>query len=113
MTNPPVPAQTEDPRNYFLSAARTVVPLLWGYLLTLLARLSPELAEAFAAPPVVSAVTVTVAALWFLLFRRIEPHLPAWLTRLVMGANSRPVYVPPAGEPGHPGLVIPRQAEGR
>jgi hypothetical protein len=113
MTVQPTPAQPEDPRNYFLSAARTVVPLLWGYVLTFLARLSPELAEAFSAPPVVSALTVTVAALWYLAWRRIEPHLPAWLTRLVMGADSRPVYVPPPGEPGHPGLVIPRQAEGR
>jgi hypothetical protein len=88
---------------------RTVTPGLWssavGTLLVWAATHAPWLVHALDAlgidltsPGVVAGVVALVLAGWHALWRRLEPHLPPWLTRALLGSNRVPVYV----EPGTP-----------
>jgi hypothetical protein len=45
------------------------------------------------APGTVLAVVALVLAAWHALWRRVEPHLPDWLTRIVLGSAASPVYI--------------------
>lgn len=93
-------APTPDPpslRDWGTSWIRTAVPVLWGWLLTFLATRAPEVHELLVGNPAVLTVAVgTVTLAWYALIRRVEHLLPAWLTRLVIGANTAPQYVPGA-----------------
>ena len=83
---------------------RTVVPGLYA------AVLGPVLAWAAAHVPWVldllellnidptsaeftAGVVLAVLAAWYALWRRLEPHIPDWLTRLVLGSAASPLYV--------------------
>lgn len=79
-------------RAWGLSWIRTFVPILWGYVITFVATLSPDVAGLLSNEAVYAAVVGAVTSIWYGVFRKLEPHLPAWLTRFVLGANSRPVY---------------------
>lgn len=75
---------------------RTIVPSLWGSVLVwLLANAAwiPDAIGAWLATPAVS-VTVTSLAIgaWYALWRWLEPRLPAWFTRIVLGSNLTPTY---------------------
>lgn len=39
-------------------------------------------------------VVVVVLAVWYAGWRRLEPHLPDWLTRVVLGSAKAPTYQP-------------------
>lgn len=93
MTNPPA-EQPPSLNAWGLSWIRTGVPILWGYLLTFLATRFPGVHDLLADPQVQAAVVGGVALAWYGLMRWLEPRLPAWLTRLVIGANTAPQYVP-------------------
>jgi len=90
MTTPETPQSVRD---WGLSWIRTGVPLLWGYLLTFLATRAPAVHELLANPYILAAVVGGVTLAWYAVVRWLEPRLPAWLTRLVIGANTAPQYV--------------------
>jgi hypothetical protein len=90
MTPPEPPASVKD---WGLSWIRTGVPILWGYLLTLLATRFPEVHALLDNPQVLAAVVGAVTLVWYGLMRKIEHRLPPWLTRFVLGANTAPQYV--------------------
>jgi len=90
MTTPEPPASVKD---WGLSWIRTGVPLLWGYLLTLVATRFPDVHALLENPQVLAAVVGAVTLLWYAIMRKIEHRLPPWLTRFVLGANTAPQYV--------------------
>lgn len=81
-----------------ISILRTIVPALWGsvigWTLTLLPVLEPLRADLLAygdfAVPVIAAVIIGG---WYALWRWLEPLLPDWLTRILLGSAKSPVYV--------------------
>lgn len=75
---------------------RTIVPSLWGSLLAWLlinAAWIPDTVDTWLAsePTVAVIVSLTIGA-WYALWRWLEPRLPAWFTRLVLGSNLTPTY---------------------
>lgn len=80
-----------------ISILRTIVPALWGsvigWALTLLPVLEPLRADLLAygdfAVPVIAAVIIGG---WYALWRWLEPLLPDWLTRILLGSAKSPVY---------------------
>lgn len=89
--------------DYITSVIRTVVPLLWGALVTYLITLVPAVAQVVDPANVVGlgpAVAAVLAGAWYALMRKIEPSLPAWLTVIVLGSNKTPTYAPAVAAPG-------------
>lgn len=82
------------------SVLRTLVPALWGSFIAWLVGLLPILAPlqgqltglAELALPIVTAVIV---AAWYAFWRWLEPRLPDWLTRAVLGSAKTPTYNAP------------------
>lgn len=91
--------QPKDLRQWGLSWIRTAVPVAWGFVLTFAATRIPAVHSWLDNPHVYAGVESAVTAAWYGLFRWLESHMPAWLTRFVLGANTAPVY--PA-----PGMVV-------
>lgn len=86
-----------------VATLRTAVPALWGTVVAwLLARLvgvlPPDVADPLAAAlgsdVVVALVVAVVIAAWYALWRWAEPHVPAWLVRVVLGSARTPAYAP-------------------
>lgn len=79
------------------SILRTVVPALWGgfigWALTLVPALEPLREQLLAygdlAAPIIGAVIIGA---WYALWRKLEPRLPDWLTRILLGSAQAPVY---------------------
>jgi hypothetical protein len=90
MTTPEPPQSLRD---WGLSWIRTGVPVLWGMLLTLLASRAPAVYELVNNPYMAALAVSLVTLAWYSLVRWLEPKLPPWLTRLVIGANTPPQYV--------------------
>ncbi|MBB5155456.1 hypothetical protein [Saccharopolyspora phatthalungensis] len=44
-------------------------------------------------------VVPLVLALVYAGLRKLEPHLPPWATRVLLGSNTPPTYSPPADIP--------------
>lgn len=45
------------------------------------------------APGVILAVVALVLGVWHALWRRLEPRLPDWVTRVLLGSSASPLYV--------------------
>lgn len=83
---------------------RTVVPYAWGLVVTWLITLLPVLAPledqllglATIALPILAAV---LSASWYAFWRWLEPKLPIWLTRAVLGSAKAPTYTHPLTVP--------------
>lgn len=79
------------------SFLRTVVSYLWGiiivWLITVLPPLQPLeeqlLGLADLALPILAAV---ISAAWYAFWRWLEPRLPDWLTRALLGSAKAPNY---------------------
>lgn len=79
------------------SILRTVVPALWGsligWLLAAVPLLEPLrdllLSQSEVLIPILGAVII---AAWYAFWRWLEPLLPAWLVRAVLGSAKTPVY---------------------
>lgn len=110
MTTPPEPYEapaiqqgyvelnTDPPsvRDFGLSWLRTVVPVVWGFLLTFLATRFPVVhALVLDNPHVYAVFEGLVTVLWYSLWRGLEGKLPAFLTRLLLGSNAQPTYIQP------------------
>lgn len=102
----PVQLDNTPARNRALSLARTLVPILWGALLTFGATRFPVVHGFMAAQEaiLVPALEAVLTSAWYVGFRWGEDHLPAWFTRLVLGANSQPTYRDQVAD-GGPGRV--------
>lgn len=78
------------------SWVRTVMPGAWAALVVLLVKqfgLPPAAAAWLSSAPVAEAVTNLVGlAVVYAFIRWIEPHLPAGLTRLLLGSATPPSY---------------------
>lgn len=83
------------------SYLRTVIPVLWGSLVAqLLTWLAPHLpgdvgtalGNWLSGDAAIAVVTAATIALWYVLWRKVEPLIPDWLTRFVLGSAAAPVY---------------------
>lgn len=83
------------------SVLRTVVPAVWGTTIVqvvavlgphLPGDLGPALAGWLASETTVALVSAAAVALWYAVARRVEQHIPDWLTRVVLGSAARPAY---------------------
>lgn len=77
---------------------RTVVPYLWGlavtWLITVLPVLAPLEADLLGYGTIAAAVLATVlSAAWYAFWRWLQPRLPDWLVRAVLGSAKTPIYV--------------------
>jgi len=88
-----------------VATLRTAVPALWGTLVTVLlgalAGHLPDdvhtaLAGVLGSDVVLAAIVAVVIAAWYAGWRRLEPHVPLWLVRLVLGSARTPSYAPVA-----------------
>jgi hypothetical protein len=93
--------------NLVTSWLRTVVPGLWSALVTALlawaATSAPWLINVMealhidlASPTAAAVVMALVLAAWHGVWRKVEPYIPDWLARVVLGSAAQPVYVTPA-----------------
>ena len=84
-----------------VSHLRTVVPVAWGSLVGLLlgwvaphlpGDLGDTLADLLGGEAAIALVSGLAIAGWYALWRRVEPRIPDWLTRIVLGSASAPSY---------------------
>ena len=68
---------------------------LFGSLRSIVAQLAPRqrLTVAAGAIGTVVAVVALTEAAWYYLLRRVEPHLPDFWTRVLLGSSAAPVYI--------------------
>lgn len=84
-------------RQILTGLLRTIVPSLWGSCIAWLIGVLPTLAPlqgqltglADLALPVITAVIIGA---WYALWRWLQPRLPDWLVRAVLGSAKTPVY---------------------
>ncbi|TKR27124.1 hypothetical protein FA014_01845 [Cellulomonas hominis] len=83
------------------SYLRTLVPVIWGALVAQVLtwagpRVPGELGDALDAwlntDAAAAVATAAVIGVWYVLWRLVEPHVPAWLTRLALGSAAEPTY---------------------
>lgn len=83
---------------------RGVVPGAWSALVTALLAWAAASAPWFlglldalnldlSSPAAVAFVMAVVLAAWLALWRRIEPQVPDWLSRIAMGSAKTPTYL--------------------
>ena len=81
----------------FTAILRTVIPALWGNLIAWLIGVVPLLVPfedelrgygAFIA----SVVTALIIGAWYAFWRWLQPRLPDWAVRAVLGSSKTPVY---------------------
>jgi hypothetical protein len=83
--------------NLLTSILRTVVPALWGSFIAWLIGLLPILAPLEAdlnglAEIALPIITAVIIGAWYAFWRWLEPRLPDWLTRAVLGSAKTPRY---------------------
>lgn len=76
---------------------RTVVPALWGSLIAWLIGVAPLLSPLEGqlrgvAEILLPIITAVIIGAWYAFWRWLEPRLPDWLTRAVLGSIKTPVY---------------------
>lgn len=79
------------------SILRTLVPALWGSLIAWLIGVLPILAPLEAdlkglADIALPIITAVIIGAWYAFWRWLEPRLPDWLTRAVLGSAKTPSY---------------------
>ena len=102
------------------SILRTIVPALWGSAIGWLLSIAPVLeplreqllAYADWLTPIIGAIIIGA---WYALWRRVEPLLPDWLTRILLGSAQAPVYAKEAivGELDTDGEIVPWHDAGK
>lgn len=79
---------------------RTIVPALWGSFIGWALALAPVLEPlreqlltyGDLAVPIISAIIIGA---WYALWKWLEPKLPDWLTRILLGSAKTPSYNTP------------------
>jgi hypothetical protein len=85
--------------DYVRSVVRTVLPAAWSMFVLWLVSLGlPQSAADWLASETVATkvVEVTALAIVYGFVRWIEPHMPDWLARLLLGSAKPPTYPDPA-----------------
>ena len=75
--------------------AWVAVHAAWVLDLLDLLNIDPE------SPAVVGAVVALVLAGWYAGWRKLEPYIPDWLTRVVLGSAKAPTYAPVTADETH------------
>ncbi|GAA1022012.1 MULTISPECIES: DUF6519 domain-containing protein [Amycolatopsis] len=95
-TEPEKPAMTQPTTqlgDHFTSWLRTVVPGLWSALVAWLVSLGLPASVTDAVSGLGNQVIVPVVlAIVYALLRQLEPQMPPWLTRILLGSNRPPSY---------------------
>ncbi|QAY69974.1 hypothetical protein [Xylanimonas protaetiae] len=89
-----------------VSLLRTYVPKAWGLVVgALLAWLGihapwavhvlDSLGIDLTSPAAVLVVVAGSESAWYAIWRALEPRLPDWMTRIVLGSAKPPIYTPP------------------
>lgn len=96
-TNTPVTSQVSA---IVVSILRTVVPAAWGAAFTWLVTQVPAVEALREQADLIGAILLVVAiGAWYALWRKLEPHLPAWVRALTLGFPAAPaVYAPQAAD---------------
>lgn len=81
----------------FTSILRTIVPALWGafigWAIGLLPILEPHRESLIEyGTPLSAIVAAVLIGAWYAFWRWLEPRLPDWLTRAVLGSTKTPTY---------------------
>lgn len=81
----------------FTALLRTIVPALWGSLIAWLIGALPILAPLEGdllglANVLLPIITAVIIGAWYAFWRWLEPRLPDWLTRAVLGSAKTPSY---------------------
>jgi hypothetical protein len=79
------------------SILRTIVPALWGSLVAWLLGVVPLLAPLQAhllglSDVILPVITALIIGAWYAFWRWLEPRLPDWVTRAVLGSALTPTY---------------------
>lgn len=87
------------------SILRTLVPALWALLigkaLVLVPALEPLRADLLAYGDWLAVfLSVALIGAWYAFWRWLEPRLPDWLTRAVLGSAKAPTYLTENTVPG-------------
>lgn len=85
------------------SILRTVVPALWGSFIVWLLGIVPALAPLQGqlldlSDVILPVITAVIIGAWYALWRWLEPRLPDWLTRAVLGSAKTPTYAKHSAE---------------
>lgn len=83
--------------SYLTSVLRTVVPMAWAAIVAWLLSngwISTDLADTIStwSPALTAAAVAVVGAVWYAVWRKLEPKLPDWVRRLLLGAAQAPTY---------------------
>lgn len=94
--------------DFLTSLLRTYVPIAVGALVSWLLTLGVEL-DAETQTGLIVALTGLSQAAYYALVRALEPHMPDWLTRIVLGSAKAPMYLNTIrdGAPVVAGRVLP------
>ena len=81
----------------FTAILRTVIPALWGNLIAWLIGVAPLLApfeDGLRGWGVVIATVLTalITGAWYAFWRWLQPRLPDWAVRAVLGSSKTPAY---------------------
>lgn len=81
----------------FTSILRTIVPAMWGSFIAWAIGLLPVLEPHREAlleygTPLSAVVAAVLIGAWYAFWRWLEPRLPDWLTRAVLGSAQTPTY---------------------
>lgn len=79
------------------SILRTIIPALWGSFIAWLIGVLPLLGLVEAqlmglADILLPIITAVIIGAWYAFWRWLEPRLPDWLTRAVLGSAKTPTY---------------------
>lgn len=86
------------PKLTLTALLRTIVPALWGSLVAWLLGVAPLLAPLEAhllgvADLILPVVTALIIGAWYAFWAWLQPRLPAWAVRAVLGSSKAPTYV--------------------
>lgn len=77
--------------DYIVSILRTIIPSLWGaglaWLITRVPALEPVRDQLVGLGLILVAVCIGG---YYALIRKLEPHLPDWLGRILIGSSRQP-----------------------
>jgi len=82
-----------------VSYLRTIVPIAWGWVVTWILTNVSAVSDFVTnhhidlnSLVIQSFITSVAIAAWYVIWRAVEPHIPDWLTRLVLGSAKAPQY---------------------
>lgn len=91
-----------------VSYLRTIVPGLWAAAITWLVTQFPGIPEGLSTwlSDQTGAVVVLSLALWYVIWRKLEPLIPDWLTKIVLGSSLAPMYIGTESKEGKETVLV-------